>query len=123
VALVHGAFADSSGWIGVIQLLRAAGVRSVAVSNPCAASPRTPPTSRAPSPRSPGPVLAVGHSYGGAVISNAAVNADTLVLHAGDGFLIPPQTQHNARDLGPDTGRMLSTYIVEIGQPLSTLTG
>jgi quercetin dioxygenase-like cupin family protein len=50
-------------------------------------------------------------------------NADTLVLHAGDGFLIPPQTPHNARDLGPDTGRMLSTYIVEIGQPLSTLTG
>lgn len=50
-------------------------------------------------------------------------DADTLVLHAGDGFLIPPQTPHNARDLGPDTGRMLSTYIVEIGQPLSSLTG
>ena len=50
-------------------------------------------------------------------------DADTLVLHAGDDFLIPPQTPHNARDLGPDTGRMLSTYIVEIGQPLSSLTG
>lgn len=50
-------------------------------------------------------------------------NADTLVLHAGDGFLIPPRTRHNARDLGPGTGRMLSTYIVEIGEPLATLTG
>jgi quercetin dioxygenase-like cupin family protein len=50
-------------------------------------------------------------------------DADTLVLHAGDGFLIPPRTPHNARDLGPGTGRMLSTYIVEIGQPLATLTG
>jgi quercetin dioxygenase-like cupin family protein len=50
-------------------------------------------------------------------------DADTLILHAGDGFLIPPQTPHNARDLGPGTGRMLSTYIVEIGQPLATLTG
>ena len=50
-------------------------------------------------------------------------DADTLVLHAGDGFLIPPRTAHNARDLGPGTGRMLSTYIVEIGQPLATLTG
>jgi quercetin dioxygenase-like cupin family protein len=42
------------------------------------------------------------------------------VLHAGDGFLIPPGVPHNARDLGPETGRMLSTYIVEPGQPLAT---
>ena len=44
----------------------------------------------------------------------------TVVLHAGEGFLIPPRTPHNARDLGPETGRMLSTYIVETGQPIST---
>ena len=50
-------------------------------------------------------------------------DAETLTLHAGDGFLIPPRTPHNARDLGRGTGRMLSTYIVEIGQPLATLTG
>jgi hypothetical protein len=36
------------------------------------------------------------------------------------GFLIPPRTSHNARDLGPETGRMLSTYIVETGQPIAT---
>ena len=50
----------------------------------------------------------------------------TLTLHAGDPFLIPPRTPHNAIDLGPDTGRMLSTYIVEAGpaarhlRPLTT---
>jgi quercetin dioxygenase-like cupin family protein len=44
----------------------------------------------------------------------------TVVLKAGDGFLIPPRIPHNARDLGPETGRMLSTYIVETGQPIST---
>ena len=44
----------------------------------------------------------------------------TLVLNAGDGFLIPPRVPHNALDLGPDTGRMLSTYLVETGQPLAT---
>jgi quercetin dioxygenase-like cupin family protein len=44
----------------------------------------------------------------------------TAVLKAGDGFLIPPRTPHNARDLGPETGRMLSTYIVETGQPIAT---
>jgi quercetin dioxygenase-like cupin family protein len=45
----------------------------------------------------------------------------TLTLHPGDGFLIPPRVPHNALDLGPDTGQMLSTYIVEIGEPLSSV--
>ena len=44
----------------------------------------------------------------------------TVVLNPGDRFLIPPRTPHNARDLGPETGRMLSTYIVETGQPIAT---
>jgi hypothetical protein len=35
--------------------------------------------------------------------------------------LIPPGVPHNATDLGPDTGRMLSTYIVATGEPVSTL--
>ena len=46
----------------------------------------------------------------------------TLTLAAGDPFLIPPRVPHNALDLGPDTGRMLSTYIVETGEPLATFT-
>src|SRR3712207_2634475 len=46
----------------------------------------------------------------------------TLLLPAGSPFLIPPRTPHNALDLGPDTGRMLSTYIVEVDQPLSAFT-
>jgi quercetin dioxygenase-like cupin family protein len=47
----------------------------------------------------------------------------TLMLQAGDPFLIPPRTPHNALDLGPGTGRMLSTYFVEVGEPLTTLLG
>ena len=46
----------------------------------------------------------------------------TLTLHTGDPFLIPPRTPHNATDLGPDTGRMLSTYIVEVDQPIAEFT-
>jgi quercetin dioxygenase-like cupin family protein len=46
----------------------------------------------------------------------------TLTLQAGDPFLMPPRTPHNALDLGPDTGQMLSTYIVEVGQPLAEFT-
>jgi quercetin dioxygenase-like cupin family protein len=47
----------------------------------------------------------------------------TLTLHVGDPFLMPPRTPHNALDVGPETGQMLSTYIVEVGQPLATFTG
>lgn len=43
-----------------------------------------------------------------------------LLLHAGDGFLIPPGTPHDAHDLGPGTGVMLSTYIVDPSAPLSS---
>jgi quercetin dioxygenase-like cupin family protein len=64
----------------------------------------------------------VGYILAGTVEMRIA-DADTLILRAGDGFLIPPRTPHNARDLGPGTGRMLSTYIVDTGQPLATLTG
>ncbi len=49
--------------------------------------------------------------------------APTRILHAGDGFLIPPRTPHEALDLGPGTGVMLSTYVVEVGEPLTTLVG
>ena len=49
--------------------------------------------------------------------------AETVTLRAGDPFLIPPRTSHNATDLGPGTGRMLSTYLVERGEPIATLTG
>ena len=44
-----------------------------------------------------------------------------VVLHAGDGFCIPPGTPHNASDLGPGTGVMLSTYLVDVGRPLSSV--
>ena len=46
----------------------------------------------------------------------------TLTLHTGDPFLMPPRTPHNALDLGPETGMMLSTYIVEVGEPLAEFT-
>jgi len=46
----------------------------------------------------------------------------TLTLHQGDPFLMPPRTPHNALDLGPETGMMLSTYIVEVGVPLAEFT-
>jgi len=51
---------------------------------------------------------------------SARQGRDHLTLHAGDPFLMPSRTPHNALDIGPGTGHMLSTYIVEAGQPLVT---
>lgn len=62
----------------------------------------------------------VGYILAGEV-EIAVAGRPTIVLRAGDGFFIPPRTPHNARDRGPETGRMLSTYIVETGPPLATL--
>jgi quercetin dioxygenase-like cupin family protein len=64
----------------------------------------------------------VGYILAGTVQMRIA-GRSTLTLQAGDGFLIPPQTPHNALDLGPGVGRMLSTYLVDPQQPLATLTG
>lgn len=61
----------------------------------------------------------VGYILEGTVRMEIA-DKPTLTLHADDGFLIPPYTPHNATDLGPGTGRMLSTYIVEPGKPIAT---
>jgi quercetin dioxygenase-like cupin family protein len=61
----------------------------------------------------------VGYIVAGTVQMEIEDSA-TLILSAGEGFLIPPRTPHNALDLGPGTGMMLSTYIVEPGVPLAT---
>src|SRR5919107_3223899 len=63
----------------------------------------------------------VGYIVGGTV-EMSIEGRGTLTLQAGDGFLIPPGTRHNALDVGEVTGRMLSTYIVDPGEPLATLT-
>jgi quercetin dioxygenase-like cupin family protein len=49
-------------------------------------------------------------------------DADTRTIRTGEGFVIPPRTPHNAYDIGPETGQMLSTYIVELGQAIATFT-
>ena len=65
-----------------------------------------------------------GEEVGYIIVGNIEMmvqGRETVVLRAGDGFLIPPRTPHNALDLGPETGQMLSTYIVETDEPLATL--
>jgi pimeloyl-ACP methyl ester carboxylesterase len=79
VVLVHGAFADASSWNGVIERLQAAGVQVTAPTNPLRGISIDSAYIASFLNQIPGPVLAVGHSYGGAVISNAATNAANVV--------------------------------------------
>jgi len=79
VVLVHGAFADASGWAGVITRLQAAGIPVTAPPNPLRSVSGDAAYIASVVSQIPGPVLLVGHSYGGAVISNAAPQASNVV--------------------------------------------
>jgi pimeloyl-ACP methyl ester carboxylesterase len=79
VALVHGAFADAGSWTGVLERLLAAGVKVQALVNPLRGLISDSAYVASAISQIPGPVLAVGHSYGGAVISNAATSATNVV--------------------------------------------
>ena len=79
VVLVHGAFADASSWNGVIERLQTAGMHVTAPANPLRGIAHDSAYIAAFLEQIPGPVLVVGHSYGGAVISNAATDASNVV--------------------------------------------
>jgi pimeloyl-ACP methyl ester carboxylesterase len=75
VVLVHGAFADASSWAGVIPLLQAANIAVLAPPNPLRGITHDAAYIASFLQQLPGPVLLVAHSYGGAVITNAASHA------------------------------------------------
>jgi pimeloyl-ACP methyl ester carboxylesterase len=79
VVLVHGAFADASSWNGVVERLQAAGMQVTAPANPLRGISADSDYIGSFIAQIPGPVLAVAHSYGGAVISNAATDAGNVV--------------------------------------------
>jgi pimeloyl-ACP methyl ester carboxylesterase len=79
VILVHGAFADASSWNGVIERLQAANVPVRAIVNPLRGITADSAYVASALRQIPGRVLAVGHSYGGAIISNACSMVDNVV--------------------------------------------
>ena len=85
VVLVHGAFADGSSWARVIPILEPDGYTVIAVQNPLTSLADDVATTKRVIDLQKGPVLVVGHSYGGAVISAAAAgnpNVKALVYIA-----------------------------------------
>lgn len=71
IVLVHGAFADGSGWRGVYDDLTARGYRVSIVQNPLTSLADDVAATRRVLKRQQGPAILVGHSYGGTVITEA----------------------------------------------------
>ncbi|TPN83330.1 alpha/beta hydrolase [Mesorhizobium sp. CU2] len=71
VILVHGAFADGSSWSKVIPLLESRGLHVVAVQNPLSSLADDAAATKRAVDQQTGPVVLVGHSWGGAVITQA----------------------------------------------------
>jgi pimeloyl-ACP methyl ester carboxylesterase len=69
VILVHAAWADASHWGKVLLLLRSAGTKAIAVQLPLTSLSDDVAAVRGAVDRTPGPVVLVGHSYGGATIT------------------------------------------------------
>ena len=76
--LVHGAFADASGFAGIIHELQSAGHTVVAPPNPLRGVAFDAATVGAVAGAIDGPVVLVGHSYGGAVIGQASAGLDNV---------------------------------------------
>jgi len=98
IILVHGAMADSSSWDGVIPLLSRDGYKVVALANPLRSVSGDAAAVANVLKTIDGPVVLVGHSYGGTVITNAATgrgNVEALVYVAA----FAPEKGESAFDL------------------------
>ena len=99
ILLVHGAFAESASWNGVMKRLLAKGYPVVAVANPLRSVKGDASYLDSVVDSVNGPVILVGHSYGGNVISNAATakgKVKALVYAAG----LAPEPGESAASLG-----------------------
>ncbi|MEH2466245.1 alpha/beta fold hydrolase [Nostoc sp.] len=102
IVLVHGAFADATGWQHVIPLLERDGYTVTAVQNPLLSLAEDVATTKRVIDAQKGPVVVVGHSYGGAVITGAAVGNPQVKALVYIAAYVP--------DVGEKIGQLNSKY-------------
>jgi pimeloyl-ACP methyl ester carboxylesterase len=107
IVLVHGAWADGSGWSHVIPRLEDDGYYVIAVQNPLTSYADDVATTRRVIDAQQGPVVVVGHSYGGAVITRAALGASNVKALVYIAAFAP--------DDGEVIGTLLAQYPSKIG--------
>jgi pimeloyl-ACP methyl ester carboxylesterase len=103
IVLVHGSWADASSWTEVVKRLQQEGYQVVAPPNPLRSLSGDAEYIRTFLSTVPGPIVLVGHSYGGAVITNAATgNPNVKALVYVDAFA-PDEGEPVLALLGPDS--------------------
>jgi pimeloyl-ACP methyl ester carboxylesterase len=117
VALVHGAFADSSGWNDVVAQLQAAGIAVQAISNPLRGIAADAAYVASAIRQIPGPVLAVGHSYGGAIITNAAPQAGNVIGLIFVAGFAPDEGETLSDVEGDSTDSILNSALLQLQYP------
>ena len=80
VVLVHGGFVDGSGWRGVYDILKKDGYKVSVVQNPTLSLTGDVAATKAVIDAVGGPVILVGHSYGGAVITESGTHPAVAAL-------------------------------------------
>lgn len=112
IVLVHGAWSDGSGWSRVIPMLQTAGHTVVAVQNQMLGLAADAANTRAVIDALAGPTVAVGHSYGGAVITAAARDAHNVTGLVYIAAFAPEEGESlsaiNARFTPPSGGRFIA---------------
>jgi pimeloyl-ACP methyl ester carboxylesterase len=110
IVLVHGAFADGTGWQRVIALLQRDGYTVVAAQNALSSLADDVATTQRLIQAQSGPVVLVGHSYGGAIISGAAAGQRNVVALVYLAAFAP--------DGGEPVGAFNATYPSDLGTAL-----
>jgi len=117
VVLVHGAFADASSWNGVVELLQAKGVKVTAPPNPLRGIAIDSAYIAGVLGQIEGPILAVGHSYGGAVLTNAATNAENVLGLVYVAAFAPDEGEVLGEVTGGSKDSVLNTALVALNYP------
>ena len=124
IVLVHGAFADASGFSAEISRLEADGYPVIAPADPLRGLTSDSDYIRSVLASIPGPVVLVGHSYGGAVITNAARGADNVAALVYLAAFIPDEGTSVATSYDPTTypGSLLTQQALVVRPTLNPLT-
>lgn len=103
IVLVHGGWADSSGWDAEIAVLTGRGFPVITIANPLRSLTGDSDYVRARLDQISGPIVLVGHSYGGAVITNAARGVSNVTALVYVAAFAPAEGESLATDQYPGT--------------------
>jgi pimeloyl-ACP methyl ester carboxylesterase len=135
VVLVHGGFVDGAGWESVYNILKKDGYKVSVVQNPTISLADDVAATRLVISQAPGPVVLVGHSYGGAVITEAGTDpkvaglvyitafapdkgesVDSLIKNSPPGEPVPPILPPVNGYLFLDKAKFRAAFAADVGE-------